>query len=226
MPPQRPAELGHAPLAIPALALPAAVGAPPMPPLTPVPGSTPVPDPMEAVCTRILAAGKVRADRVPAISGPNGCGIASPVSLGAVLLKDGRAVEIRPRALMRCDLAEALAEWIREDIAPLGANHGGLVGVDDAAAYDCRSRNHVPGAQLSEHGRGDAIDVVALRFAGATIGLRQADTHDLWAQVKISACARFMTVLGPGSDGYHEDNLHLDLENRHHGSHYCHWDDP
>ncbi len=197
-----------------------------MPPFTPVPNGTAMPDAMDAACTRILATGRVRATRVPAISGPNGCGIAFPVSLGAVLLEDGRAVEIRPPALMRCDLAEAFAAWIREDIAPLGTNRGELLGVDDAAAYDCRSRNHVPGAQLSEHGRGDAIDVVALRFAGSTVGLRQADAHDFWAQVKVSACSRFMTVLGPGSDGYHEDNLHLDLENRHHGSHYCHWDHP
>ncbi|HEX4767463.1 MAG TPA: extensin family protein [Lichenihabitans sp.] len=197
-----------------------------MPPFTPVPNGAAMPDAGDAACTRILATGRVRAIRVPAVSGPNGCSIAFPVSLAAVLLDDGRAVEIQPPALMRCDLAETLAEWIREDIAPLGASRGELVGIDDAAAYDCRSRNHVPGARLSEHGRGDAIDVVALRFAGERVGLRQDDGHDLWAQVKVSACSRFMTVLGPGSDGYHEDNLHLDLENRHHGSHYCHWDHP
>jgi hypothetical protein len=29
--------------------------------------------------------------------------------------------------------------------------------------------------------------------------------------VKRGACARFSTVLGPGSDGFHEDHIHVDL---------------
>ena len=37
------------------------------------------------------------------------------------------------------------------------------------------------------------------------------------------ACARFTTVLGPGSDGYHEDHIHLDLAERSHGYRICQW---
>jgi len=33
-----------------------------------------------------------------------------------------------------------------------------------------------------------------------------------------------MTVLGPGSDGYHEEHIHLDLAERHNGYRICQWD--
>ena len=39
-----------------------------------------------------------------------------------------------------------------------------------------------------------------------------------------SACARFSTVLGPGSDGYHEDHIHLDLMERRNNYKICQWD--
>jgi hypothetical protein len=38
-----------------------------------------------------------------------------------------------------------------------------------------------------------------------------------------SVCARFMTVLGPGSDGYHEDHVHVDLAERRGGYRICEW---
>ena len=42
--------------------------------------------------------------------------------------------------------------------------------------------------------------------------------------IRASACARFSTVLGPGSDGYHEDHVHLDLAERHNDYRMCQWD--
>jgi hypothetical protein len=39
-----------------------------------------------------------------------------------------------------------------------------------------------------------------------------------------SACARFNTVLGPGSDGYHENHVHVDLAERRGGYRMCQWD--
>ena len=47
-------------------------------------------------------------------------------------------------------------------------------------------------------------------------GLRESVLH--------SACARFSTVLGPGSDGYHEDHIHLDLMERRNNYRICQWD--
>ena len=39
-----------------------------------------------------------------------------------------------------------------------------------------------------------------------------------------SVCARFTTVLGPGSDWYHEDHIHLDLMERRNNYKICQWD--
>jgi hypothetical protein len=41
--------------------------------------------------------------------------------------------------------------------------------------------------------------------------------------VLASVCARFTTVLGPSSDWYHEDHIHLDLAERHNGYRICEW---
>src|SRR5205085_11095183 len=38
-----------------------------------------------------------------------------------------------------------------------------------------------------------------------------------------AACARFPTVLGPGSDWYHEDHIHLDLMERRNNYRICQW---
>ena len=38
-----------------------------------------------------------------------------------------------------------------------------------------------------------------------------------------SVCARFSTVLGPGSDWYHEDHIHLDLMERRNNYRICQW---
>ena len=37
-------------------------------------------------------------------------------------------------------------------------------------------------------------------------------------------CSRFNTVLGPGSDSYHESHVHLDLAERSSGYKMCQWD--
>jgi hypothetical protein len=37
-------------------------------------------------------------------------------------------------------------------------------------------------------------------------------------------CARFATILGPGSDGSHEEHVHLDLAQRRNNYKVCEWD--
>ena len=49
-------------------------------------------------------------------------------------------------------------------------------------------------------------------------------SRDFRDRMRKSACARFSTVLGPGSDGYHENHVHVDLAQRSHGHRMCQWD--
>ena len=47
--------------------------------------------------------------------------------------------------------------------------------------------------------------------------------RELRENVLHSVCARFSTVLGPGSDWYHEDHIHLDLMERRNNYRICQW---
>jgi hypothetical protein len=166
------------------------------------------------------------APSIPAIHDPGGCGGDDLVRLEAVVLPDKHRVQVTPAAILRCTMASAIADWVRTDIAPLAQNLGSAVsGLDNLNSYECRSRNRVTGAMLSEHGRANAIDVRAFKLAnGQSIGLTDRTVpRDFRESVLHSACARFATVLGPGSDGYHEDHIHLDLMERHNNYKICQW---
>jgi hypothetical protein len=123
-------------------------------------------------------------------------------------------------------MAAALADWVRTEVEPLAEGAGSkLSDLDNFDSYECRGRNRVAGAQLSEHGRANAIDVRGWKLAnGQSVGLTDRNVpRDLRETVLHSVCARFTTVLGPGSDGYHEDHIHLDLMERHNNYKICQW---
>lgn len=46
----------------------------------------------------------------------------------------------------------------------------------------------------------------------------------LATNLQFSLCGRFSTVLGPGSDAFHESHVHIDLEQRASGLKLCEWD--
>jgi hypothetical protein len=164
---------------------------------------------------------------LPALAGPGECGATDAVLLGSVLLADQTAVPLTPPATLRCTMAEAIADWVREDVAPAALKLGSpLRGVDNYDSYECRGRNRVRGATLSEHGRANALDVRGFRLAnGETVGLTDVNAAKEWREaMRASACARFSTVLGPGSDGNHEQHIHLDLAERRGNYKTCEWD--
>ncbi|MCB1391719.1 MAG: extensin family protein [Nitrobacter sp.] len=187
------------------------------------PEITPSPSPCRLALTDLVAI----APSVPAITGPGACAGDDLVRLEAVVLPDGSRVAVKPAATLRCKMASAVAEWIRSDLAPLAEGLGTRVSeLDNLDSFECRGRNRVIKAKLSEHGRANALDVGGLRLAnGRTIDLTdRAVERDLREKVLGSVCARFTTVLGPGSDGYHENHIHLDLIQRRNGYRICHWE--
>ena len=82
------------------------------------------------------------------------------------------------------------------------------------------------GARTSEHGYANAIDIRGVRLADGKFVEFTERTVDkpLREELKKDACARFRTVLGPGSDGYHEEHIHLDLRDRNRDFKLCQWD--
>jgi hypothetical protein len=159
--------------------------------------------------------------------GPGDCGAADAVQLQFVILPDQTKVAVTPPATLRCSMAEQVADWLREDVAPTLKETGPpLRGLDNFDSYECRGRNRVRAAALSEHGRADALDVRDFRLAdGHEVNLTDIGVaKELREKIRASACARFSTVLGPGSDGYHEEHVHLDLAERRNGYKLCEWD--
>ncbi|MGR3780677.1 MAG: extensin-like domain-containing protein [Albimonas sp.] len=150
------------------------------------------------------------------IDGPGGCGIAAPVEVTHV-----HGVALTPPAVVNCRTARIFADWLergpmREAPRTLGAR---ISKVRVAASYACRPRNNRPGARMSEHGLGNAVDVGAFQLSdGREIGpLRSWGKGEAGRFLKAawtSACGPFSTVLGPGSDGHHMDHLHFDSARR------------
>ena len=164
---------------------------------------------------------------LPVLVGPGECGATDAVLLQAIVLRDQSKVAVEPPATLRCTMAQAVVQWVRDDVAPQASALGApLRTLDDADSYDCRGRNRVRGATLSEHGRANALDVHDFKLTdGRTIAL--TDIHvarDFRDAIKASVCARFATVLGPGSDGAHEEHIHLDLAERRNNYKICEWD--
>lgn len=164
---------------------------------------------------------------LPMLAGAGECGASDAVLLETVILSDKAKVAVTPPATLRCTMAEEIAHWIREDVAPAVTKIGApLVGLDNFDSYECRGRNRVRGATLSEHGRANALDVRGFRLDdGRTIVLTDVNVPKDWREaIKATACARFSTVLGPGSDGNHEEHIHLDLAERRNNYKVCEWD--
>jgi hypothetical protein len=163
----------------------------------------------------------------PPIRGPGECTANDVVVLDAVRLPNGEQTRIAPAATLRCPMAEAVAHWVREDVAAAIATLGTrLRSVETAESFDCRGRNGVAGAKISEHGRANALDVRSLKLTnGTAIELTNAhESKSLRERFRNSACARFPTVLGNGADAYHETHVHLDLIERSHNYRICQWD--
>jgi hypothetical protein len=202
---------------------------PPLPQPRPAdaPAEQPASPPPPSACRLALTDAIAIAPSIPDIKGPGDCGGEDLVRLEAVVLPDKRRVSLKPAATFRCPMATAVADWIRTDMAPLAASRGSVISdLDNFDSFDCRGRNGVTGAKLSEHGHANALDVRGLKLAnGQSISLTDRTvSRELRESVLHSACARFSTVLGPGSDGYHEEHIHLDLMERHNNYKICQWD--
>src|SRR5450631_2050629 len=189
------------------------------------PPAPPAPPPPSA-CRLALTDAIAIAPSIPDIKGPGECGGEDLVRLEAVVLPDKRRVSVKPAATLRCSMASEIADWIRTDMAPLATSLGSVVSdLNNLDSFECRGRNGIAGAKMSEHGRANALDVHDLKLAnGQSISFTDRTvSREVRESVLHSMCARFTTVLGPGSDGYHEDHIHLDLMERHNNYRICQW---
>lgn len=211
-----------------------------LPPATSAPETTPDAPPPPGVagaptiCPELSAENLGEFTPVTVTATQAACAVDRGVSLTSVRMKDGRRVPLEPAAVLRCEMAASVAHWLRNEVDPSTAAFGSkLAGVMVAASQQCRPRNRVAGAKISEHGRGNAIDLRGLvledgrRFVIGTPAngapKEVAMPLAFRERLKAGACADFTTILGPGSDGYHEAHLHLDRAQRRSGAALCQW---
>jgi hypothetical protein len=162
----------------------------------------------------------------PTINGPGQCGASDVVRLDGIMMPNSALVTVIPAATLRCPMAEAVAQWVRNDLGPAMAElESPLAAITTHGSYECRGRNNAVGAKVSEHGRGNALDLGPIKLAdGSVVDLSKKLTPRLFRQrVRDAACRRFNTVLGPGSDPYHAEHIHVDLAERAHGYRMCQW---
>jgi len=206
-------------------------GEPPLPPPRPpefTPSGPPAaPEPAPPVpnqgagsaCLTKLSAGGARAEVAPEpATAAEGCGIDAPVRLSSIVTLSGDAVSLPDRPVLDCQFAAVLADYLRLVVAPLGEAmlRAKVVSIETGPGYECRTQDRMAGAKISAHGHGLAVDFVAITFADKRRILveRQtgADEQSYFRAIRTAACGWFTTVLGPGADAFHADNMHLDVE--------------
>jgi hypothetical protein len=153
--------------------------------------------------------------RISEIDGPGACGITYPFKVSA--FAEG-TVGLTNRVTLGCPIIPQIDGWIRDTVQPAAELYFGTAVTDiRAGTYSCRGRNNQPGAKISEHAFGNAIDIMSFKFAdGREMSVErgwkgQPDEQDFLREVFVGACRHFTTVLAPGSDVYHYNHLHLDL---------------
>lgn len=165
----------------------------------------------------LASGGEAEFERLPPVR-EGQCGAENPVRLTAVKLKTGERLELQPGVMLRCAAAVAFVTWIREDVQPRAkADLGGpITATKNTGDLECRGRNRQSGAKLSEHGRANAIDVHSFRKSnGEWLEVSDPGSGQAFLDhVRKRACVRFTTVLGPGSDRYHWNHLHMDMARR------------
>ena len=223
LPPERPVSApAPEPSEQPAKPAAKAPGAPEPGNAAPAVAGPPIPAPdlePEEACTAALSREGLAAVALPPIA-QGQCGVPHPISVTA-LAKD---VALTPKGTLNCVIAMVLSDWVKDDIQPEAEKSlsSKVTTVEIATSFDCRTTNRVPGAKMSEHAYANGVDVAAFRLAdGRRIaiapkknGAADPGEQAFLASVRSSACRRFTTVLGPGSDAEHGDHLHVDLRGR------------
>ena len=157
----------------------------------------------------------------PAASAPQTLPALGPVRSPQVTGSVG-PVEITPNATLACPIVSALDQWIAQSVQPAAMRWFGqpVAEIKQISAYSCRGMNGQPGARISEHAFGNALDISAFTLAdGRKVVVRTAwngapEEQGFLRDIQGAACQQFTTVLAPGSNRFHYDHIHVDLMRR------------
>lgn len=171
-----------------------------------------------ALCRQVLTALGAEFKAIKPIKGEGQCRVTNAVQVAAL----PHGVKLRPAATLNCSMAVMLAAFAHKELKPLAEDKLGKVPVSIRVGthYKCRSRNNRPGARISEHAFGNAIDIIGFNFAGRDPVVIEGDyaagapERVFLAELGRRSCHYFTTVLGPQSDEAHKDHWHFDIRAR------------
>ncbi len=163
----------------------------------------------------------IRGTNAARIRGRGSCGIANPVKVTEVA-----GIPLTRELVVNCTTAKRLDNWVARSVKPaIGRKGGGLASIQIIGGYSCRTRNSKRGAKLSEHAKGNAVDIAGFKLKNGTVysvkrNWRGGAGRSTLRKIHKSACGPFGTVLGPNADRHHQDHFHLDVA-KHRGGAYC-----
>jgi len=213
--------LKGAPPVLPSLKLEAPLTAIP-PPVVVIPILPPAPDLIrrsnDPACLAELKTSGADFEPVAQPTGLQTCVVVQPVQLKSVLI-NGVVVQLPDRPVLNCVFAKQLVSWLQELGGPIATAKEGSVlsAFYTGPGYQCRGRNGDSSAKISEHGFGNAVDIERLKFADGQVFLVHdaldptSAAFETLKAIRASACTRFTTVLGPGSNAAHREHFHFDL---------------
>lgn len=166
-----------------------------------------------ALCRETLRDRGVRATALADVQTSGGCSLQNGVGY------NGDRTRLSQDARITCPMAAAMSAWEQQIVAPAAQRHfrSDVKLVEVLSAYACRTRYSKPGAPISEHGKGDAIDIGAFRLSnGRTISVETGWRGDreeaaFLREVRDRSCEVFNAVLSPDYNAAHYNHLHFDL---------------
>ena len=169
-----------------------------------------------------FARGAVSSAAIPSNAASGTCVIKEPVVLTAINIagQSPSRISFPSKPLLSCEMAEQFGHFIGTVAAPLarGIFSKPLESVETGPGFECRPRNRQAGAKMSSHAQGDAVDISAITLAGKethrVVQSNNSEAKQFFAALRTAGCGAFSTVLGPGSDMFHNDHLHFDIEKR------------
>ena len=148
------------------------------------------------------------------------CSVVDAVHLTALRLADGAVVTFPDKPIIACATASTFSAFVRDLLSPLAKGTYGFPvdSVWTGPGLDCRTRDHIPGAKLSAHGQGLAVDIAQLALQDGRrieVGNPRSEIDRAFETAALAGgCGYFHTALGPGADAFHETHWHLDLISR------------
>jgi hypothetical protein len=179
----------------------------------------------EASCRKDLRRLGVTFRELPPINDGGVCNIPYPLEVTGM---PGGA-RLTPAATLNCAMTLRFASWVKKELQPAARlRYFSSVGtITQASSYSCRKMVGNDSGKMSEHAKGNALDVAKIELNnGHDIlvrkkGLFSFRERGLLNTIRADGCDYFSTVLGPGYNKAHADHFHFDIMARKNGHVAC-----